>query len=146
MENKDLFQKLEIIKLNLIKIFGEKQCSTVEDYNQREINDILEFFKISDELREVWIDKWLESMDCWDIIVSDTSITFVWVNKSGKILANKIEKINVNNNSITLCSGANINIQTLKNFGIDKDINNLLQYCSWIIDKPTVKLLSKDFN
>lgn len=146
MENQDLFQKLEIIKLNLIKMFGEKHCNEVEDYNQREINDILEFFKISDELREVWINKWLESMDCWDIIVSDATITFVWVNKSGKILANKIEKINVNNNSITLCSGANINIQTLKHLGINNDINNLLRHCSWITDKSTAKLLSKDFN
>lgn len=145
MENYDLFQKLEIIKLNLIKMFGEKQTNHIENYNQREINDILEFFKISDELKDTWINKWLESMDCWDIIVSDTTITFVWINKSGKILANKIEKIEADN-LITLCTGAEINIQNLKNFGIDVHIDILLSKCSWITDKPSATLLSREFN
>lgn len=145
MENYDLFQKLEIIKLNLIKILSKKQNNHIENYNQREINDILEFFKISDELKDIWIDKWLESMDCWDIIVSDTTITFVWVNKSGKILANKIEKIKTDN-LIVLCTGTEINIKTLKNFGIDVHIDILLSNCTWITDKPSATLLSESFN
>lgn len=95
---------LNKIKLYLISIFsqGGTLYHDLINMSAKDVSLVFEFFKLADDLKDVWFSEWLGTIQRWDILFTSTSAILGYVTVAGKHIAIEIESVDTK--LLTICT------------------------------------------